>query len=478
MEACLRTYLIAEKRNNFALAMLSAVIIFSLVLILIGAIWAQTKKEKKLVLSLHQLIEMAITKSPEMGETLSEISANQSDLEQVKAAYYPQLESMAMVGPVGDAKRPVVRGTRIVDPSPDTIGAFGRIDFSVAQPLYTFGKLSNRKEAATRGVRAKTLKLEEKKNEIILRVKELYYGLILARAGVDAANDADSFFEDARRRMNRLLELGSTNVSESDLYRVDAYRANTIRFQAEAEKGVKVAYFALKSLVDLPPDTEFEPAEKVLSMKEEGLADLEDYIRRAYGDRPEFKQLDEALAAQKFQIEAAQGDRYPSFFVALEGSLAGAPGREILHNAYIPDEFNHADIGIIAGIKWNFDFGISKAKVDKEKAEYERLHYTKAFAKLNIPIQVAKSYQEVKEWKVAVEAYQQAAVASRKWVVTALTNFDMGVGPADDLLRAIEKYGENQGKYLESLFNYNVSLAQLEYSVGGHSSVSGLGGSK
>jgi outer membrane protein TolC len=467
METCLRAYLITEKKNSFVLAMFSVVIVFGLVLILFGTAWAQKQKEEKLVLSLEQLVEMAIAKSPEIGETQSEISASQSDLEQVKAAYYPQLESTAIVGPVGDAERPEVRGTRIVDPSPDTIGVFGRIDFTVAQPLYTFGKLSNRKEAATRGVKAKELKLVERKNEIVLRVKELYYALILARAGVDAANDADSFFDDARRRMNRLLELGSTNVLESDLYRVDAYRANTVRSRAEAEKGVKVAYFALKSIVFLPPDREFEPAEKVLSMKEEGLADLEGYIQKAYGERPEFKQLDEALAAQKSQIQAVQSDRYPSFFVALEGSLAGAPGRETFRNAYISDEFNHVNIGVIAGIKWNFDFGISKAKVDKAKAEYGRLHYTRASAKLNIPIQVAKYYQEVKEWKVAVGAYNQAAVASRKWVITALANFDMGVGTADDMLRAIEKYGENQGKYLEALFNYNLSLAQLKYAVGG-----------
>ena len=449
------------------IALVSFVITICSVVFMAHEVTGEEKgKAEKLVLTLPQLIDMAIAKSPEMGETRSEIAATRSDLDQVKAAYYPQLESAAIIGPVNDARRPVVLGTRIHDPSPDTVGVFGRIDFTVSQPLYTFGKLSNRKEAASRGIRAKELKLVERKNEIVLRVKELYYALILARAGMDAADEADSFFDDARRRMNRLLELGSTNVLESDLYRVDAYRANTAKSRAEAEKGVKVAYFVLKSLIYLPPGTDFEPAEKVLPLKEESLPELESYIQKAYGERPEFKQLDEALAAQESLVRAVESDRYPSFFVALGGSLAGAPGRETFQNAYIPDEFNHINIGVVAGVKWNFDFGISKAKVDKEKAEYGRLHYTKASAKLNIPIQVAQYYQEVREWKVAVDSYKKGATASRKWVVAALTSFDMGVGTADDMLRGIEKYGENQGKYLEALFNYNLSLAQLEYSVG------------
>lgn len=424
------------------------------------------EKAEKLVLDLRQLMEMALDKSPEMGEARSEIAATRSDLNQIKAAYYPQFESAAVVGPVNDAKRPMVLGTRIHDPSPDTVGVFGRIDFSAAQPLYTFGKLSNRKEAASRGVRAKELKLVEKRNEIVLRIKELYYALITAREGMEAADDADSFFDDARRRMNRLLELGSTNVLQSDLYRVDAYRANTARSRAEAEKGTKVATFALKSLVYLPPQTDLQLAEKVLPFQEETLSELTSYIEKAYGDRPELKQLEEALAAQQFLVRAAESDRYPSFFVALEGSLAGAPARETFRNAYIPDEFNHVNVGVVAGVKWNFDFGISKAKVDKEKAEYGRLTHTKASARLNIPIQVAQYYQEAKEWSVAVGSYKKGAIASRKWVVAALTNFDMGVGTADDMLRAIEKYGENQGKYLEALFNYNLSLARLEYAVG------------
>jgi len=452
-------------RNRIALVSI-VIIICSFFFIAHGVAGEEKEKPEKLVLTLQQLIDMAIAKSPEMGETRSEIAATRSDLDQVKAAYYPQLDSTAIIGPVNDARTPVVLGTRIHDPSPDTIGVFGRIDFTATQPLYTFGKLSNRKDAASRGIRAKELKLVERGNETALRVKELYYALIVARAGMEAADDADSFFDDAKQRMKRLLELGSANVLESDLYRVEAYRADTARSRAEAEKGAKVAYFALKSMIYLSPETNFELAEKVLPFREEILSELPSYIEKAYGDRPEFKQLEEALAAQQSLVRAAESDRYPSFFVALEGSLAGAPGRETFQNAYIPDEFNHANVGVVAGVKWNFDFGISKAKVDKEKAEYGRLHYTKASAKLNIPIQVAQYYQEVKEWRVAAESFSKGATASRKWIVAALTNFDMGVGTADDMLRAIEKYGENEGKYLEALFNYNLSLARLEYAVG------------
>ena len=439
----------------------------SLTLILLLSSQVSVAAEEKLVLDLPRAIALAVERSPEIAETKSEIAGAKSDLAQAEAAYYPQFDTLALAGPVNNTRQPAVQGTRIVDPSPDfSVGVFGRIDMTLTQPLYTFGKISNRREAAARGVAAREAKLPRKRNEIALRVKELYYGLVLSRAGLAAARDAAGYFDEARLRMERLLKLGSQNVLESDLYRIDAYRADTVRSLAMAEEGAKTAYFALKSLIRLPPGVEFEPADAMLTAGDRSLGQLDDYIRTALSERPEFKQLEQALRAQKFSVEGAISDRYPSFFAALAGSFAGAPGRESFHNPYIPDQFNHATGGIVSGMKWHFDFGILAARVEKEKADYEKLRHTKATAEMGIPIEVTQRYHEVREWKTAVEAYDRAVAAARKWIVAALTNFDMGVGTADDLLRSIERYGQNRGKYLEALFNYNMSVARLEYAMG------------
>jgi outer membrane protein TolC len=432
-----------------------------------GAAAGQTGGER-MVLGLSQVIAMAVGASPEMAERRSEAASAKSDLAQARAGYYPQIDSTALVGPVNDARRPEVVGNRIIDPSSSSwaIGGFGRFNLTMTQPLYTFGKISNRRDAAEHGVAASEVGQVRTSDEIALRVKELYYALVLSRAAIEAAKEASGYFDEARTRMERLLRLDSPNVVESDIYRVDAYRADIIRGKAEAEKGAAISYFALRSLIHLPPDKDFEPAEKMLPFREEEMDLPEAYIRNALAGRPEFKQLEQGLAAQRSLVEASRADRYPSFFAALAGSVAGAPGRETLHNPYITDDFNHAVAGVVTGVNWHFDFGIMKARVEKERAEYERLSHTKAKAELNIPIQVIKSYQDVRQWKVAVEAYQTAASASRKWIVASLTSFDMGTGTADDLLRGIERYGQNRGKYLEALFNYNMSLAQLDYAMG------------
>jgi outer membrane protein TolC len=422
---------------------------------------------EKQVLGLQELIRRAVSVSPEIAQRRSEMAAARSDLAQARAAYLPQLETLMVAGPINNTRRPEVAGKRIIDPSADlSVGAFGRLDVTLVQPIYTFGKLSNSREAAEKGVAASRARQNQTGNEIALRVKELYYALILSRTGIEAAREADEYFDEARKRISRLLDSGATNVMESDLYRVDAYRADIVRFQAEAQKGKNVAYFGLKSMIGMPDDADFDTADKSLSFQGGTLDKPAPYIQKALAQRPELRALEEGIAARKSLAEAARSDLYPTFFAAGAGSAAGAPGRQTLHNPYIYDDFNHLIGGFVAGMKWHFDFGLTRARIEKAHAEYNTLVQTRAVAHLGIPIQVAKHFEEARQWRVSIDAYRSAASASRKWIVSAMSSFDMGTGTADDLLRGIERYGQNHGKYLEALFNYNLSLAQLDYDTG------------
>ncbi|MGA2025496.1 MAG: TolC family protein [Syntrophobacteraceae bacterium] len=100
------------------------------------------------------------------------------------------------------------------------------------------------------------------------------------------------------------------------------------------------------------------------------------------------------------------------------------------------------------------------------RAEYQKMRNTQEFAEKNIPIEVVKYYQDAVEANKSFTAYEQAAVGSRRWIVTAFSNFDLGIGTARDMFDAIDRYGKNQGEYLRSLYNYHVSLARLDYATG------------
>jgi len=425
------------------------------------------------VFSLDELIEMALATSPEIKMAEQDILAAKSEYNEAKGGQLPQFDLMAITGPVENARFPTVivsgpnAGTIVQhDAGMWDVGIFGSLDFTISQPLYTFGKISNRKDAAALGVEAQTAARQERQNKIVLNVKELYYAYLIALQGKNAARDADEYINDAGRRIKRLIELRAKNVDPSDLYRMDAFAAEVKAFAAKAESGSHIVYAALGKAVGLPENEEFRIKETELPKNPVDLEPEGEYIQRALTNRPELLEVKKGAEAKKKLTEAAKADLYPSFFAAAVGSVAGAPGRQAFDNTYMIDEFNHSYAGFYAGAQWHLDFGIGKGKLDKARAEYQKMRNTQEFAEKNIPVEVVKYYQEAVEARKSFTAYEQAVLGSRRWIVAAFSNFDLGIGTARDMFDAIDRYGKNQGNYLESLYNYHVSLARLDYAIG------------
>ena len=97
-----------------------------------------------------------------------------------------------------------------------------------------------------------------KQGEIIVQVSQAYYGLILANQGKEAVKEARSYLSDTKERINRLIVARSTNVKETDKYRLAAYEGAIEKSGAEAEEGAKTAYIALKALTGYPENQDFQ----------------------------------------------------------------------------------------------------------------------------------------------------------------------------------------------------------------------------
>ena len=128
-------------------------------------------------LSLEQCLERALTYSPDVNESQTEIRIAESQLAQAKAGRLPQATFTSINGIVNGAKGNAVTGR--TDNS--DLGPFSRGELEIVQPLYTFGRLSSEILAASRGVDAKRAATQSTRETTIVSVKELYYNLLLSR---------------------------------------------------------------------------------------------------------------------------------------------------------------------------------------------------------------------------------------------------------------------------------------------------------
>jgi outer membrane protein len=438
-----------------------------------AALGAEAPQGKVPVLNLKQLTEMALKFSPQVQTSRSDVKIAKEQKKEVHGYLFPQFDATVLGGVVPNAHLPRVQsigGTMFVPDPKDKlhgVNVFGHLDFSLIQPLYTFGKIKFRERATEKNIKVKQEAVVAKQGEVMVEVAQAYYGLILANQGKEAVQDARSYLKDTGERIRRLEAVHSPNVKETDKYRLAAYQGAVEKAGAEAEEGAKTAYRALKALTGYPPDQDFTvPTDLPTPSAPPGTLDTQ--IRTALDMRPEFRQLKEGLVARQLLVDAAKADRLPSFFFAVVGQLAGAPGRRYNPDPYINDWFNDNGALPMVGAKWHFDFGILNAKIGQARAELEKLKNQERTALMGIPVQVAKDYGDVMQNYKGSAGMEKAYVNARRWLVTTFSNFDMGLGKIDDIFQAFERYGVFRGDYLMALYQYNLAVAQLNKDTGAY----------
>jgi len=420
--------------------------------------------DKKMLLSLDDCIRIALKSAPELGEAQADIDFTASKLEEAQSYRYPQLEVTTLFGPAPGARREdFIRTDKTFKLGELTW--FTGTDAILIQPLYTFGKISENMKAATHGIEVDRSRKEQRSHEIALKVQEYYYGLLLAREMKELVLEVQETLDKAREKARKLIDQGSDSADELDIYKLDAFTGEVTKYREEALKGEALALAALKTRLGLPMDAPLDITSERLVTIDVEAPTFEALVEKAGERRPEFRQISEGLKARSALVEAAKANYYPDIFLGALFSWAYAEDRDRIHNPYISDQFKHLYGGVALGARWKMDFGITGAKVAAERAQYNRLLSTREFANANIPLQVRKFYLELQEAEKSIIATKSAYTNSKKWAVTALANFDFGVGPAKEIFEALQAYARMRGAYFQSIYNYRIAWANLDYAT-------------
>lgn len=430
-------------------------------------LYAENLELSKNVLNLDDCIRLALKTAPELGEAQADIDFTSSKLDEAKGYRYPQLEVLSLFGPAPQArKEDFIQMKTDKSFSFKEMTWFASADATLIQPLYTFGKISENMKAATYGIEVDRSRKEQKANEIAVKVREYYYGLLLAREMKELIQEVQEILVKSREKAKKLLDQGSDSVEEMDIYKLDTFAGAAEKYLEEATKGEKLALSALKTRLGMNQDSPLEINAERLVLGDALVPAYESFVEKARARRPEYKQLREGLKARAALVEAAKAQYYPDIFLGGLFSWAYADDRDRVKNPYINDQFKHLNAGVALGARWKFDFGITVAKVAGERAQYNRLLSTKEYADANIPLQIKKFYLELKEAENSTKASQTAYSNAKKWAVTSVANFDFGVGPAKEIFEALQMYAQMRGAYFQSIYNYHIARSNLDYATG------------
>ncbi len=434
-----------------------------------GAASAQETKPKRVALTLREAVKLAVARSPEVRSTTFEVEALLGKKQQADAARFPQLSSVGVIGPSPEAERrnptglsKPLKSLNVREGRVDSV--FGRYDFMLIQPIYTFGLISNLRAAAEHGVNAQRAGVDKTATEVALRVREAYYGLLLFKELKTFLGD---LYEEMLKEVDRvMILLEGGYVAEEDLFKLRTFQGELEKNLNLADRGIAIAKEALRTWTGLDPNTDVEPADALVAELRD-LPTVEVFVQEAKEKRPEFVQLREGIRAKKALLQAERARYWPTVFFGIEASVAYAPNRDrVLNNAFVRDPLRHAFALPVLGLKYDLDFGITAGKIREALAEVEKLEAFHRVASEGIPLQVQKAYLEVQEARQNVLALDRAFENAKKWMVAATANFDLGIGETKDLADAVLALAKTRTQYFEAVFNYQMGIARLENAAG------------
>jgi len=411
-------------------------------------------------------IRAALTGSPDLGAVAADLSAARARLAEAEASRWGTAEYVQLVGLVNEAKGNVLFSPNDKNDVFQGLGPFTRIDLEINIPVYTFGKLDAALRAAQEGLEAEHARGESKRADVVLTVKQLYYGLILGRQLSDVLHDNLETLDKAVTKTKHRLEEGSTAVTEIDLLKLQAGRARFAKGVIEIDASYPLARSALARTIGLEDAAGFDIADQKLKPVDATIEPLDTYLAEGPDRRPEKRALQTGIAAQAAKLDMEQARYYPNVFVTTGFQYGWAGNRTEQTNPFVYDPFNFISPIWIVGLQWDLNVFMTMAKIDGARAELQRLEAAHREASTGLSLEIQKVYAGLVQARESVRVAEDGRKAGRGLLLLTVANFDLGIGEAEELFKAIGVYTEASSDYLRAVYDYNIAVAQLGKAVG------------
>jgi outer membrane protein len=446
-------------RRSWSLLLLAV-----LVLCLAGSAFAQVTPEAS-PLSLQQAATIALEKNPLRKAALADTKASSAAVREAQSFLMPHL-NFSELATRGDD--PVyVFGSKLRQQR------FTTTDFSLNK-LNTpspYGNFSTQlggtwnlfdSFASWHGVsRAKemnaaaTHQLERTDQEILFRVVQSYYGVLLALKQLEVADQSERTAKSITDRSQVRYDAGL--VVESDLLSAKVRLAAREQELIRATNNLALARVQLNTAMGVPVDAQYQPAD-LLGERNLPAVSLPDAEQKSLVSRPDLKRIEAQQSAQELSIAIAKSSFGPR--------LNAFAGWELDNPTFLAGGGGN---NWLSGIELQIDLfqgGAKRATLARERAMAEKIAALKVAAMDAVRLEVRQAYYDQDASRQQVEVARAAISQAHESLRIDQDRYDGGLITITDLLGAEEAARRSQADYWQAVYQYHISYANLELASG------------
>jgi len=416
------------------------------------------------VLTLEESIKIALEKSLSIYSAEEEIKAKEFEELSSRADFFPKLSTSYTYtrldnDTVNDAKYTSYPypsfSPREVSPLDTNTYQF---NITATQPLFTGWRLTISREIASLGVDTAKIQKETTIQDLVLNVKEAYFGILKAEKLENVAKQAveqlkanlgvsQAFYDEGIIAKNALLQ---TEVQMAQA------RQNLIK----ATNGVEIAKALFNKLLRRGLNKEVK-IKDILDYHPIRLL-LDQCMEKAEQNRPEIKEVSLNVMSAEKAVDLNKSSYYPS--VTLIGNYQRETDDIILGSG--PGE--DPDIWTIT-LKGEWTFWEWRKKghdVAAARAKLAKANYLLKEIKDNIQLEVKGAYLSLREAEKNIQVAKKAVVQAEENFRMNEERYKQQVATSTDVLNALTLLTQARTNYFNALSEHNIAWARLERAMG------------
>jgi len=290
------------------------------------------------------------------------------------------------------------------------------------------------------------------RQKIAAEVRNAYFNLVATQSAVDAAHEAVTTLEEAKRITTK-YEVEQT-VLRADALEVDARLAKARYDLSVSENGLATEREQLNQLLGRDLTTSFRV--NVMPETEAEDLSLQDARDRAGKSRPEIRQAQLKEKQAEYDRRIAKAEYIPDLSVSVR------------YQGFNNVEFVPGNVGVAGFLfSWEpFDWGRKRNAVSEKRKTVEQARNGAAETESQIAVEVGMKYRKWHEAALLLKVARTQHEATGERLRVVSTRYKEQAALVKDLLEAQARKSEADYQYQQALSSYWGALADLRRAMG------------
>jgi outer membrane protein len=404
-------------------------------------------------LTIRDAIAIALRNNPTVAIAQQDVRAAAGGVMQAASALMPHAQA--------DVQR-----TTPVDLPPFSFQARGstwQTTFTVSWLLYSWGAARNGYRAARSLTAAAEQTYTRTDEQIAYNVRQNYYAVLTARAGVDVQQEVLNSAQENLRVARLRYEAGV--APQYDVLAAEARVASVQQELVAAQGRLDVAWAALAQVlgVPIPPGTVVATPPAATPAG----TDLPTLLETAFAQRADLQAAEFQMYAAERRLAATRVGALPTVSsvvsytflpsTSIDLGIPGAPPVVVSQNS-----------GFIAlAISWPmFTAGLVEGETETARARYQQAQENVQSVRNQIDFGVRSAYFLVQSAQAQITAGEKEVTQATEALRIANLRYREGVGTSVEVLQAEVSLQDARTRLNEAVFTLNLAVAGLDLAVG------------